>query len=187
MDEPATNVREQAQETTSKATTKATDKVRTQVDQRSTDVGEKAASAASDIRSVGDHLRGQGKDKPAKLADRAAQQVERAGTWLRESDSDRILHDVEDFGRRKPWAFAVGGLAMGMLAARFLKASSSQRYQQRRQPTSASNGIPSGSGHAPGFGDPAIHRPEATPVDVTRQPPPPTTPARPSGVAEVAS
>lgn len=172
MDETATDVRERAQE----ATSKATDKVRAQVDQRSTDIAEKVASAATDIRSVGDHLREQGKDPPAELADRAAQQVERAGTWLRKSDSDRILHDVEDFGRRKPWAFAVGGLAMGMVAARFLKASSTKRYQ-RRQFTSPSNGIPSGSGHAPGSDDPAMYERGAARLDVTRQTPPaaPTT------------
>jgi hypothetical protein len=169
MDETATDVREQAQETASKAT----EKVRSQVDQRSTDAGEKVASTATDIRSIGDHLRDQGKDQPAKLVDQAAHQVERAGTWLRESDSDRILNDVEEFGRRKPWAFAVGGLAMGMFAARFLKASSSQRYQ--RQLTSASSGIRSGSGDGQGFGDPTMYGRESPPVDITRQTPPPTT------------
>jgi uncharacterized membrane-anchored protein YhcB (DUF1043 family) len=145
----AADVREQAQGKAQEATSKATDKVRTQVDQRSTDVGEKVASTATDIRSVGDHLREQGKNQPAKLADQAARHVERAGTWLRESDSDRILNDVEEFGRRQPWAFALGGLAIGMVSARFLKASSSRRYQQHRPLTSASDGIGSGSGHAP--------------------------------------
>jgi hypothetical protein len=181
MDETATDVRQQAQETASKAT----EKVRSQVDQRSTEAGEKVASTATDIRSIGDHLREQGKDQPAKLADRAAHHVQRAGTWLRESDSDRILNDVEELGRRKPWAFAVGGLAMGMFAARFLKASSSQRYQ--RQLTPASNGIRSGSGHAQGFGDPTMYGHESPPVGVTHQTPPtPTTtpPATPSTVAK---
>jgi hypothetical protein len=182
MAEAATKVREQAQEVTSKAT----DQVRTQVDQRSTDLGQKVASTATDIRAVGDHLREQGKDQPAKLADRAAHHVERAGAWLRDSDSDRILHDAEDFGRRKPWAVGVGGLAMGMVAARFLKASSSKRYQQRGQLAPASNGIRQGSGHAPGLGGPAIDGREPTPVDVTHQTPPAatTTPAPPSSVAQ---
>lgn len=181
MAETATNARDHAQE----AASKATDKVRAQVNKRSTDVGEKVSSTATDVRSVGDHLRQQGKDQPAKVADRAAEQVERAGTWLRDSDSDRILQDVEDFGRRQPWAFAIGGLAMGMLAARFLKASSSKRYQQGRELTPPSNGMRSGSVHAPGLGDPAMHGRDATPVDVTRQTPPAatTTPPPPSGVA----
>jgi hypothetical protein len=189
MAEAATKVREQAQEVTSKATevtSKATDQVRNQVDQRSTDLGQKVASTATDIRAVGDHLREQGKDQPAKLAERAAHHVERAGAWLRDSDSDRILNDAEDFGRRKPWAVAAGGLAMGMFAARFLKASSSKRYQQRSQLAPASSGIRQGSGHAPGLGGPAIDGREPTPVDVTHQTPPAaaTTPAPPSSVAQ---
>jgi uncharacterized membrane-anchored protein YhcB (DUF1043 family) len=185
MAESATNARNQAQE----ATSKATDTVRAQVDQRSSDVGEKVASTATDIRSVGDHLRQQGKEQPAKVADRAAKQVERAGTWLRESDSDRILHDIEDFGRRQPWAFAVGGLAMGMVAARLLKASSSKRYQQHRQLAPASNGIGSAGGHPPGLGDTPTYRREAERLDVTRKTPPATSaaPAAPSsGANEVA-
>jgi hypothetical protein len=161
MDETATDVRQQAQDKAQEAASKATDKVRTQVDQRSTDIGEKVASTATDIRSVGDHFREQGKDQPARLADQAARRVERTGTWLRESDSDRILGDVEDFGRRQPWAFALGGLAMGMFAARFLKASSSQRYQQHRQPTPASNGVPSGTGQTPPAPTPAPARPSS--------------------------
>ena len=42
-----------------------------------------------------------------------------------------MLEDVEDFGRQRPWAVLAGGAAVGILAARFLKASSRNRYQQR--------------------------------------------------------
>ena len=51
--------------------------------------------------------------------------------YLRESDADRILSDVEDFGRRQPWAVIAGGVALGLVASRFLKASSTRRYDQR--------------------------------------------------------
>jgi hypothetical protein len=67
-----------------------------------------------------------------KLAEQAADRVARVGGYLKESDADRILRDVEDFGRQKPWAVALGGVALGRAAARFLKASSTQRYQQLR-------------------------------------------------------
>jgi hypothetical protein len=140
MAETATDVREQAQDKAQQAqekahevASKATDQARTQVDQRSTELGERVTSTADDIRTIGAQLREQGKDQPAKVADQAAQRVERFGTWLRDSDSDRLLSDVEEFGRKQPWAFALGGLALGIAASRFLKASSTQRYQQRRQ------------------------------------------------------
>ncbi|MEA2425741.1 MAG: hypothetical protein QOH13_2151 [Thermoleophilaceae bacterium] len=176
MTETATDVREQAQEKAQEAASKASDTVRTQVDQRSTQAGEKIASTAGDIRSVGEQLRQQGKDQPAQLADKAAQHVERAGSWLRESDADKILHDVEDFGRRQPLALALGGLALGFAASRFLKASSSQRYDQRRQAPAVSNGA--GNGHAPEFGaappvrrDPSPQPPVAASPVTTTVPP----------------
>ena len=105
--------------------------LRSQVDQRSTDAGQKVGGLASDVRSVGDQLREQGKDQPAKLADQAADRAERLGNYLEHSDADRILNDVEDFGRRQPWAVIAGGVALGLVASRFLKASSTSRYEQR--------------------------------------------------------
>ncbi|HET9592179.1 MAG TPA: hypothetical protein VFP17_04615, partial [Solirubrobacterales bacterium] len=66
----------------------------------------------------------------------AAEQTERVGSYLKEKGPDEMLHDVEDFGRERPWAVLAGGLALGVVAARFLKASSRSRYQQR----SGSNG-----------------------------------------------
>jgi hypothetical protein len=121
----------QAQEKAQQAAGKARDQVRTQIDQRSTDAGQKVSAQGSDLRTVGDQLREQGKDGPAKLADQAAEHVERAGSWLSESDADKILHDVEDAARKNPWAVVAGGIALGFAASRFLKASSSERYQAR--------------------------------------------------------
>src|SRR3954465_12071174 len=155
MAETATDVREQAQEKAQEAASKASDQARTQLDQRSTEVGHKVTSTADDIRTIGQQLREQGKEQPAKLAERAAGQVERVGSWLRDSDSDRLLSDVEDFGRRQPWAFALGGLALGVAAARFLKASSTQRYQQRQY--TQSPGF-QGNGPSPSFAAPASQR-----------------------------
>src|SRR3954452_23949440 len=148
MAETATEVREQAQEKAQEAASKASDQARTQVDQRSTDLGHRVTSTADDIRSVGQQLREQGKDQPAKLAEQAAGQVERVGSWLRDSDSDRLLSDVEDFGRRQPWAFALGGLALGIAASRFLKASSTQRYQQRQAQSQGFTTNGTGNGYA---------------------------------------
>jgi hypothetical protein len=127
----ATEVAGQAQEKAQQAAGQARDQVRSQIDQRSTDAGQKVSAQGSDLRAVGDQLREQGKDGPAKLADQAAHHVERAGSWLSESDADKILHDVEDAARQNPWAVVAGGIALGFAASRFLKASSSERYQAR--------------------------------------------------------
>jgi hypothetical protein len=123
--------KEKAQGTAQQAAGQARGQIRRQVDQRSTEAGEKVSSSVEDVRSVAQQLREQGKDQPAKLAEQAADRAERVGTYLKESDGEAILHDIEDFGRRQPWAVMFGGLAAGFLASRFLKASSSRRYESR--------------------------------------------------------
>jgi gas vesicle protein len=129
----ADQAKDKAQEAAGQAKEKAGSQLRTQVDQRSTDAGDRVNTVASDVRSVSQQLREQGKDQPAKLAEQAADRAERVGNYLRDNDADRILGDVEDFGRRQPWVVIAGGLALGLVASRFLKASSSRRYEGRSQ------------------------------------------------------
>jgi hypothetical protein len=135
----AQQVASQAQDKAREAAGQARGRVRDQVDQRSTQIGEQVKSNAGDARSVADELRKQGKDTPARYVEQAADRAERLGGYLENSDGDRILHDVEDFARRNPWAMAAGGLLLGFAASRMLKASSSQRYQSS-QPDFATQG-----------------------------------------------
>ncbi|HEX7149638.1 MAG TPA: hypothetical protein VF512_19180 [Actinomycetota bacterium] len=104
-----------------------------QVDQRSTQAGERIAGTASDVRSIAEELRSQGKDAPATLAEQVAGQADRVGDYLKGASGDRILRDVEDFARRQPMLVAAAGLALGFAASRFLKASSSRRYESGYQ------------------------------------------------------
>ena len=120
----------QAKEKAREAAGQAKGRLKEQVDQRSTEAGRQITTMGSDVRSVAEELRTQGKDTPARYADQAADRVERAGQWLENADGDQILHDVEDFARRNPWAVAAGGLVLGLAASRFLKASSSERYRE---------------------------------------------------------
>jgi hypothetical protein len=103
--------------------------MREQVDQRSTQAGERVAGTASDVRSIAQELRNQGKDGPANLAEQVANQADRVGDYLKGASGDRLLRDVEDFARRQPMLVAAAGLALGFAASRFLKASSSRRYE----------------------------------------------------------
>ena len=59
------------------------------------------------------------------------ERVDLLGYYLSDSNADRILDDIENFARRQPWAVVFGGAALGFLASRFLKASSSRRYESR--------------------------------------------------------
>src|SRR4051794_5919322 len=122
---------EQAKEKAQEVKGQAKNRVSQQVDDRSTQAGQQVSSAAGDARSIAEELRNQGKEQPAKLAEQAAQRAESLGDYLKNADGDAILRDVEDFGRRQPWAVIAGGLALGFAASRFLKASSSRRYEQQ--------------------------------------------------------
>ncbi len=119
-----------AQEKMSETADTVRSRVREQVDQRSTQAGGQVRSTAQALRSTSERLREEGQDGPARAAERAADQAEKVGGWLEQSDADRILRDVEDFGRRQPMAIAAIGLAVGFAASRFLKASSRTRYTQ---------------------------------------------------------
>jgi hypothetical protein len=122
-----------AQNKTRGALGQARGRLSDQVDQRSTQAGERIAGTAGDVRSIAQELRGQGKDTPANLAEQVAGQADRVGDYLKEASGDRILRDVEDFARRQPMLVAAAGLALGFAASRFLKASSGRRYQSSYQ------------------------------------------------------
>jgi hypothetical protein len=118
-----------AQDKAQGALGQARGRLRDQVDQRSTQAGDQVQSAAQDVRKVAEQLRNQGKETPARVAEQVADRAESFGTYLRDADGERLLRDVEDVARRQPWLVAAGGLALGFAASRFLKASSSRRYQ----------------------------------------------------------
>ncbi len=144
--------KEKVQDTAQQAAGQARGQIRRQVDERSTQAGEQVSSTAGDVRSVAQQLREQGKEQPAKIAEQAADRAERLGNYLKQADGEAILRDVEDFGRKQPWAVMVGGLAAGFLASRFLKASSSRRAETDYTPRarqSRTNGATPPVGSAP--------------------------------------
>jgi hypothetical protein len=124
----AQEVQQKAQQQAKQTAGQAREKLREQVDVRTTQAGERVGATAGDVRSVADELRRQ--DTPAQYAEQAADRAERVGTYLKDSDGDTILRDVEDMARRQPWAVAAGAVAVGFVAARVMKASSTERYRQ---------------------------------------------------------
>lgn len=120
-------VREKAQE----GAQEAKGRVRDQIEERSTQAGRQLGTHAEDARTLASELRNQGKEGPAKLAEQAADHVERVGGYLERSDADTILSDVEDYARSNPWAVVAGGIALGFAASRFVKASTDNRVSQR--------------------------------------------------------
>ncbi len=133
--EQAQEKAEAAQEKLKGGAQQAQARIREQVDQRSTQAGEQVSATAEALRTTSRHLRDQGQDAPAQAAEKAAHHAERLGGYLSDSSADRILDDLEDFGRRQPLAVVGLGVVAGFLASRFLKASSRERYAGRTNGT----------------------------------------------------
>jgi hypothetical protein len=129
-DAPSTQVAEAGKELAGEARAagdrlagEARERVRSEVDRRSTSAGERVQEAAGDVRGVAEHLRGQGREGPARVAEEAAERIERFAAYLRDSDTDTILADARDLGRRRPAAVVAGAAVLGIVAGRLVRAS----------------------------------------------------------------
>jgi hypothetical protein len=122
----AQEVQQQAGQKAQELKSQAGGRIRAELDSRSTQAGEQLSSTADAFRRVGQELRGEQKEGPARLAEQVADRAERAGRYLTETDGDGILRDLEQFARRRAWLVAVAGAAVGFLASRFVKASASR-------------------------------------------------------------
>ena len=120
---------QQIQEKATEAKQQTRQRLREQIDTRSTQTGEQMTKTGSALRQTAQRLRGEQQEQPAKVLDAVAERTERFGRYLSETDGNRLLHDAERMARQRPWVVAGGGAVLGFLAARFTKASSSRRYQ----------------------------------------------------------
>lgn len=130
-------VQQQVQEKAHDLKGQASQNVRRQLNDRSTEIGEQIHSLGAALRRSADQLAEDGKTTPADVARRAADGVERLGGYLREGNADAFLDDLERFGRKRPWLSGGLGMAFGFAASRFLKASSDRRYSTARSPRRA--------------------------------------------------
>ena len=126
-------VRERVQDVAGQAKGQTREQFRNQISQRSTQAGEQVSSAADAMRRTSEQLRTEGKDSVAKIVEGVADRGEKLGSYLTRADGDQILRDVEDLARKQPWLFVGGSAVVGFLASRFMKASSSGRYQSKSQ------------------------------------------------------
>jgi hypothetical protein len=106
--------------------------LRDQFEKRSTEAGSQVKSLARALRRSGGELGSEGNGGTGRLAEQAADRLERVGSYLEEKSGDKVMRDIETFARRRPWMLAGLGMLAGAAAARFMKASSEQRYVGQR-------------------------------------------------------
>ena len=136
-DEVSTRVQDAgsaAQEKASELREQGTAQLRDQFDQRSSQAGTQMRSLAKALRRSGDELDSEGNGGTAQqLTGQAADRIERLGGYLEQKSGDELMRDIENFARRRPWMLAGLGTLVGAAAARFMKASSEQRYGHDRR------------------------------------------------------
>jgi ElaB/YqjD/DUF883 family membrane-anchored ribosome-binding protein len=117
-----------AQEKASELREQGSARLRDQFDQRSTQAGSQVRSLAEALRRSGNDLSNEGNSNAAQVTGQAAERIERLGSYLEQKRGDELMRDIETFARRRPWMLAGLGVLAGVAAARFMKASSEQRY-----------------------------------------------------------
>jgi ElaB/YqjD/DUF883 family membrane-anchored ribosome-binding protein len=151
LGDAASSVQEKAGELKEQSRSKLSETL----DERTTQVGGQAQQVAAALRHTVSEMRTQSDSANTQVTGRveaAADRVEDLGGYLHRTSGDRLLHDVEDFARRRPWAVAGIGLAAGLAASRFLKASSERRYDSRSSGYPSSYMYGSGGGNGRGAG-----------------------------------
>ena len=112
------------------------------LEQRTMQAGGQARQMAQALRRTGEQLREQGEGRQvAGVTEGAAERIERLGGYLERASGDELMRDAEEFARRRPWMVAGLGLAVGLAASRFLKASSERRYGSTAQRADAGHRV----------------------------------------------
>jgi hypothetical protein len=127
----------------------ARDSASSSLNQSRGQAADRIGSIAQAVRSTGDRLRSDNQTGIADLTDSLADSVERLSSYLRDRDLSDVRQDVEAFARRQP-AVAIGvALAVGLVAARFIKSSpreNSSRESSFRESSFRENPPRSGGG-----------------------------------------
>ena len=125
----ASQVAHQAQERAGEIVQRATERGREQITSHKERAAEGLETFANATRRVGYDLRARDNTAIADITDTAAAQAERLGTFLRQTDVNDMVRGVTQFGRTQPFLFLGGAFVLGVVGARFLKASAQQAAQ----------------------------------------------------------
>lgn len=158
--EEAAKVASTAKDQASSLLSEATKNLRTQTTSGKEQAAVGLRGISGELSSLADGSQDQG--PVADLARQASERLGGAAGWLEDRDLDGVLSDVQDFARRRPFAFiaiAVGaGVAVGRLT-RALKDSPATSSSTSDQAGSATRGQVSGSESADAsqFASPGRH------------------------------
>jgi len=129
--ETLNNVKETVSAAATDVVGQAKEKAGSVLNEQKTSLASGITSVADSIRQVGENFSSSNENNQVaalagKYGDTLAQQIEKFSSYVNEKEITELVSDVEKFARRNPILFVGGAFALGVLAARFLKSSSSQ-------------------------------------------------------------
>jgi ElaB/YqjD/DUF883 family membrane-anchored ribosome-binding protein len=124
-----------AKSTAGQAFGAATKRATEVLDEQKGTVASGLTTVADSIKQVGENLNTTPEQNPitekaAQYTNSLAQQIENLSGYFERKDVREMVRDVESFARRYPAYFIGGAVALGFLAARFLKSSGPRQRTQ---------------------------------------------------------
>jgi ElaB/YqjD/DUF883 family membrane-anchored ribosome-binding protein len=104
-----------------------------QVETRGKQAAGELHALAGALRRSSHSLHAEGKSSTGSGLESVVDRLESVGRYLEQTGGEKMLHDLEAFGRRKPWSMIGAGLGLGVFTSRLLKASSSRRFEATQQ------------------------------------------------------
>lgn len=130
----ASNVANQVQEAASSVANKAGNTAHVVLKGQRSNAAQSLNAVSSAVNQVSQQLSQNDQTAPiAGVMGAAADQIQNVAGYLEQHNVQQIVDEVRDFARREPALFLGGAFLVGLLAARFLKASPEQMQQQSAQ------------------------------------------------------
>ena len=117
---------QQARQQASNLASRGSEQAKSQLASQKHNASQRLTPIQSALRETAQQLRNQGQGEVGDYAEKAADQVERFSTYLRQTEVDEIMEEVRGFARRRPGLFLGSAAAVGFFATRFLKSSSEE-------------------------------------------------------------
>ncbi len=105
----------QARQQASELASRTTEQARSQLASQKHNASQRMVPIQSALRESAQQLRNQGQGQVGDYAEKAADQVERFSTYLRQTEVDEIMDEVRGFARRRPGLFLGSAAAIGFL------------------------------------------------------------------------
>jgi hypothetical protein len=118
---------QQAKQTTNEVVNQVQQQANSQINRQKETAASELSTVVNAVRRFGETLHNEGEGPIARFAaqygDKAADSLDRAARYLREQDPQRLLNDVQNFGRRQPALLIGGAFLLGFAGARIIKSS----------------------------------------------------------------